>query len=158
TYNASGISGFRGVVGETPDTPSVSCYLVSAANAIDLVNSSGLESGYWPVYLDGPTSAAWSLPLLEGVEEGYYYPGAGPGLLMRLEGNMTSVPEGMESFVRIPDLQAQGIPTKPYQTLVDYLYFSEQILNGTGVRGFPGWFRIDPGHAAVYSLTELLEG
>lgn len=156
TGNASGISGFAGVVSETGDLPSVPCYIVSAPGAVEGINST-VQSGYWGIYLDEATGGAWSIPLLEGLAEGHYYPESGPDLLLRLEGNLTGIPEGMESFVRIPDLQAEGIPVKSGQSLVDYLYFAEQNYNGEGVRGFPGWFRIDTAHAAVYGLTELLE-
>ena len=155
--NGSGISGFAGVVSESGDLPSVGCYVVGAANAVGLVNETVQGSGYTELYLDSGSSGVWSMPILEGVEYGHYYAGTGPDMLYRLEGSLDTVANGINTFVNIPQLQALGIETKPEQTRLAYLYFSDQIYTGQQVRGMPDWFRIGAAHAGDYNLTELLE-
>lgn len=157
THNASGISGFTGVVSETSDLPSVSCYLVSCSNAVDLVNSTLQESNYSQLYIDGPTSSAWSLPIKAGIENNSYYSQPGPDIFHRLENNLTSVSTGIQTFVNTEELESLGIEPKETQTRVAYLYFSNQTINGQTVRGLPDWFRIDAENAGRYNLTQLLE-
>ena len=157
TRNASGISGFRGVVGETDDAPDVSCYIIGASGAVELINQTIMHSNYTQIYLDSNTSGVWSLPINEGIANGYYYKENGPDMLMRLEGNLSPSVNGFQTFVSIPELETQGVPVRETQTRVAYLYFSDQIYNGQRVRGLPDWFRIDAEHAAIYNLTELLD-
>ncbi len=156
TENASGVSGFRGVIGEAGDIPAVSCYVVSAPGAVVLVSQAVQQSGYESIYLDSNTAGVWSLPLAEGIENGHYYREDGPDMLKRLEGDLSPSQDGLQTFVSIPELRAQGIPVKETQTRLAFLYFSQQIYNGERVRGLPDWFRIDTEHAATYNLTELL--
>jgi hypothetical protein len=155
--NASGITGYRGIVGEAGATPLVSCYIVGAVNAIEKIGDTINQTGYETVYLDSATGAVWSLPIREGIENGYYYYGNGPDMLQRLEGNLSrSSSDGFETFVIIPDLQGIGMQIKHSQTRISYLYFSGQTINGYQVRGLPDWFKIDTEHAGIYNLTDLL--
>ncbi len=157
TYDASGISGYMGVIAETGGIPSASCYVIGATDAVSEISSVVNQTGYQTIYIDSVTSAAWSLPIKEGIENGYYYYSNGPTMLERLEGNFSGGnPNGTETFVIIPDLQALGMEIKDQQTRIAYLYFSSQSLNGQQVRGLPEWFRIDSEHADNYNLTELL--
>ena len=48
---------------------------------------------------------------------------SGPSFLMRLEGNLNSDVNGIESLVNPQDLADQGISAK-YKSVVDYIYFS----------------------------------
>ncbi len=155
-HNASGVSGFGGVVSETADLPSVPCHIAGAANAVDEINRTILESGYNSVYLDNGTLGVWSLPLIEGIDRGYYYPGAGPDILQRLEANLSENERGLETFVNIEELIDMGIEIEEGQSLVDHLYFSPGSHAGSAVRGFPDWFRIDNEHALLYNISELL--
>ena len=157
TSDGTGISGFAGVVAESPGLPAVPCYLVGASDAVDTVNRTVENSGYPGLYLDSATQGAWSLPLLKGLEDGNYYPGGGPTFLSRLEGSLLPESDSMETFVYVPDLTSQGIPVKENQSLVGYKYFSEQDFNGGKVRGFPDWFIVDSGDASRYNLTDLME-
>jgi hypothetical protein len=161
--NASGISGFKGVVGETNNVPSdnVDCYVIGADNAVDIINNSVNAVGYYEIYIDNSTScplAVWHLPINLDIENGYYRSGDGPNFLMRLEGNLSNSTDGfgIESFVNIEELRSQGIEICDDCSVVDYLYFTKSNINTCNVRGLPDWFRIDGYHAAKYNLTELL--
>ncbi|NPE26909.1 hypothetical protein HNV12_02815 [Methanococcoides sp. SA1] len=46
-----------------------------------------------------------------------------PSYLMRLQGNLSASPHGIESMVNPQDLASAGISTK-YKSLIDYIYFS----------------------------------
>jgi hypothetical protein len=144
TLNASGISGFDGVVGEYSDLPSISCYVAGAINAVSLTQTLLNQSGYPELYLDQNTDGVWSLPINDALERGYYSKfsnSSGPDLLQRLEGNLSETRNGMETFVNIPDLQDWGVPVKTNQISLAYLYFRTESITGTTVRGLPSWFR-----------------
>ena len=155
-HDASGVSGFRGVVSETTSLPSVSCYIVGASNAVDKINATIQESGYNTLYLDNETLAVWSLPLVEGLKGGYYYPEPGPDIFQRLEANLSENINGFESFVNTTELSFTGIIVKENQSVIDHLYFSTNVYEGGSVRGFPEWFKIDAAHAEIYNISELL--
>ncbi len=162
-YNASGISGFLGVVGETNDLPNSECYIVGASNAVNLVNETINQINVSEVYLDQETKGVWSLPLKIGIEEKYYYQEDGPDFFQRLENktgsSINNNGRGLETFVYIPELEDVKIPINS-RSRVDYLYFSNEtysIDNIKSVRGFPEWFKIDINSAGKYNLTELLE-
>ncbi len=158
TDDASGVSGFKGVVAESSNLPSVSCYVVGALNAINIINNSIQETGYNEIYIDNRTSSplsVWHLPMNLALENKYYFYGDGPNYFKRLEGNLSSSSDGIESFVNIPELESNGLTVKPYSR-VDYLYFSDNNTISHNVRGFPEWFTIDDYHANKYNLTELI--
>jgi hypothetical protein len=152
-HDGSGVSGFGGVVSETPDVPDVACYIAGAGNAVSLIGGIVNSSGYRKIILDNETRAAWSIPMIEYL--GYYssFSSGGPDFLRRLEGSMSPMAYGMETFA----VEEAGLPEKPDQSRVDYLYFSENTYNGNQVRHFPDWFRIDAANAAKYNLTELVK-
>ena len=157
--NASGISGFAGVVGELPDSPSsVPCYISGATGAVADIANTTSWSGYDEIYIDGSTREAWSLPINHAIENGYYsqFAAGGPGIMERLEGDLTGKTDGIETFVDLPFLQSKSLPIKPEQVSIAYLYFSNQTINGQSVRGLPSWFRTDAANAARYNLTGLM--
>ncbi len=159
TQNASGISGFAGVVGEFTDLPSTSCYVVGASGAVSLTQSLLNQSGWPELYLDQETRGEWSLPINDALEKGYYssFQGSsGPDLLKRLEGNLEETTNGIETFVNIPELQGWGVPVKSGQISLAYIYFRDTTHAGTQVRGLPDWFRINSAYASRYNLTELM--
>jgi hypothetical protein len=154
TDNASGISGFAGIVAEAGDLPSVSCYLVGVTNAVNAVNDTVQQSGYYKVSIDNDTAAVWSLPLSDALHlYSHFATTNGPDYRTRLEGSLQSSSEGIETFV----MQDAGIPSKPEQSRVAHLYFSNTTTTGYPVRGFPDWFRIDVSNTNKYNLDELLE-
>ena len=161
TNDATGVSGFLGVVGEGSGVPAVTCHLVgTGAGTVDFVNSTILGSGYTIVNIDNQSGGLWSLPVREAYEEGYYlhFPsGGGPGIMKRLEGDLTWTDEnGLETFVNAEELQGSGVTVKPTQVSIAYLYFSSDTINGQSVRGMPSAFKINAGNAARYNLTELM--
>lgn len=92
------------------------------------------------------------------VYNGYYAENpSAPSFLKRLEGNLSADPQGIESFVFLPDLDKQGIPVLQKST-IDYIYFSSNSPEHYGVSGMPSWFRIDSqsNHLKKYNLTSLI--
>lgn len=78
-----------------------------------------------------------------------------PSFLMRLAGNFSPSPYGIESMVNLEDLNAQGISTKS-RSLIDYIYFWNQTTtNYCNVTGLPSWFRIDDSHREIYQVEGL---
>ena len=154
THNASGVNGYAGVVSDTNDAPSISCYLTGISNIIDLTNQTIIESNYTTLHIDNSTQALWSVPMIDNLDKYYYFENStnGPNYLQRLEGDLTSSSDGMETFV----LQEAGAPDKPSQSRIAYQFFSNNTINGVGVRGFPPYFKIDPGQAGKYNLTDFL--
>jgi hypothetical protein len=160
TDNASGITGFAGVVGEYADTPSISCYIVGASSAIGFIQTLLNQSDGWvELYLDQNTNGVWSLPINDALENGYYTRfdnSSGPNLMQRLEGSLNETTNGIETFVNIPDFQGWGVPVKTNQISLAYLYFRSTTHTGIQVRGLPDWFRINSTYADRYNLTELM--
>jgi hypothetical protein len=158
TNDSSGISGFLGVVSENSAVPTASCYLLGVSGAVQAVNQTITYSGYVELYVDNGTKAVWSLPVKEAAEQGYYstFPVSGPDIFMRLEDNLTEVPNGFESFVNIPDLQSAGLPVNANRVSVDYIYFLSTEIAGSPVRGLQDWLRLNAAQAAKYNLTELI--
>ena len=160
TNSSSGVSGFLGVISESGDIPSVSCYMINATDAVNTVKHFVQLSGYHEVYLDNISGGVWSLPIKEAIEHGYYTHfenSSGPDIIGRLEGKLEETVNGIESFVNIPELQYSDIPVKINQVSADYLYFQDKDYIGKHVRGLPEWFRMDDIRAKKYNLTELME-
>ncbi len=91
--------------------------------------------------------------LISHIDKGYYAENSNaPNFLMRLEGNLSADPNGIESFVIRPDLSQQGIPTTE-KSCIDYIYFSSNSPTYSSVSGvYESWFRIDDGHRTKYGV------
>lgn len=92
------------------------------------------------------------------VDGGYYADNENaPSFLNRLEGNLSADVNGIESFVNIPELSAQGIPPLT-KTTIDYFYFSSDNPTHYAVAGMPSWFRIDEqdNHFEKYGVESLI--
>lgn len=150
--NTTGISnptlqGFSGVVveeSENLNSKGVSCFVSGVSGVTQIPENQ-------TVYIDNLTTSAWLLPV---AEEGYYYKGAGPNFLQRMEGDLTQSPDGkgIESFV----LEEIGIPDKPNQTRVDYLFFSNQSYPGCRkARWIDDFLRFQPSEITSYNLTDI---
>ncbi|MBI4181578.1 MAG: hypothetical protein HY520_01265 [Candidatus Aenigmarchaeota archaeon] len=148
--NISGRSGYAGGVGETADLPGMGCYDVGTAGAVAAVNGSVLAANFSSLHLDEATGV-WLLPLSGALTYYHTFPVSGPDFLGRLEGRVTGMANGLETFV--PD--ATGITTKPGQSRVDYLYLANATTPGAGVRGFPSWFLLEAASAARYNVSGL---
>lgn len=155
TSDATGAFGFAGVVSET-GVPDQECYMTGVANAVELLNQTVQEAGYDGLLIDEGSGGVWSLPFRDGLDSGNHYSGYGPGMIGRLEGNLTPQDGGLVSFVNTDDLPLAGLDVKENQTRTDYLYFSDEIVNGKTVRGMPEWFRVDVATAARFGLSELV--
>ncbi|MCX6814924.1 MAG: hypothetical protein NTY20_04735 [Candidatus Aenigmarchaeota archaeon] len=145
------LQGFRGVVTEASEnlnSRGVSCFVSGAAGTAQIPENQ-------TVYVDSSTASAWLLPIKQGAQGGYYYKGIGPNFLQRLEGDLSESPDGkgIESFVR----DEIGIPDKPTQTRVDYLFFSEQSYQGCRKARWveETWLRLQASETAIYNLTDL---
>jgi len=160
--NTTGISFscFSGFVIEqsTNLSSSSGCYVTGNSSAVGIVNQSVTATGYQKLYIDGNTRAAWHLPVRDEVDNKYYFAGEGPVFLKRLQADLNSTTNGMESFVNLPELQSYGIPIKENAISVDYIYFGRQDYIGYPVRGLQGWFRVNRTFADRYGLTELCNG
>ena len=108
-------------------------------------------------YEDDYVSGVNTLNLQAHINDLYYAVSSGPSYLMRLEGDLSNSTLGIESIVRLPDLQAQGIPVFE-RSSVDYIYFSNAtpqifIINNT----FEDWFRLDGAHLEKYQVESITE-
>lgn len=90
--------------------------------------------------------------LLNHVNQGYYSENSdAPSFLKRLEGDLSSDSNGIESFVDLQELSAQGISTQD-KTVVDHIYFSTSNPSASTVSGMPAWFKIDDVHRTKYQV------
>jgi len=154
------LSGFSGVIAETDRNLSLiglSCYNTGNGNAVFIVESVVDDSPYKSIYIDNQTKSVWHLPLRDAVENGFYFEGAGPNITNRMENKTASSANGIESIVNIQELFMEGIQMRENQVSVDYLYFTNENYIGYGVRGFPGWLRLNCAKAAEYGVGELLD-
>lgn len=155
TNDSTGMSGYAGIVSAT-GTPSQNCYMTGVAGAVALVSQAVSNVGYGGLLIDSPTSGLWSVPFRQGLENGNHFNNYGVDMIDRLEGNLVSGDGGFISFVNTDDLELTGTPIKENQTRTDYLYFSDEIVNGKVVRGMPDWFRIDDATATRFNLSSLV--
>ena len=88
----------------------------------------------------------------------YMQSDAGPTFFDRLEGrlsnsyNQTGI--GLEAFVYLPELQANGLPVKTDQSSIDYIYFNPSSITGQAVNGSAyNWLRLNSQQAAKYGVT-----
>jgi hypothetical protein len=134
------------------------CYVTGENSAVENISQAVSDTGYGEVYIDSYTAAVWHLPIREEIDEKYYFPGNGPNLLKRLEGDLSPSASGMETFVNLPEFQSHGLPIKENVISVAYIYFGDQDYIGYPVRGLQGWFRLNQTFTDRYGLTELCEG
>ena len=108
-------------------------------------------------YVDDATNDTTNLLL--HINNSFYTENAlAPSFLMRLEGNFSSSPYGIESLVYLPELAVQGVSYSTTKSIVDYILFSnitgyeEKACN---VDNMPSWFKIDLNHTAKYEVNKL---
>jgi hypothetical protein len=97
------------------------------------------------------------------VNNSYYYANpAAPSFLQRLSGNLTneSNGNGIESFVNLQKIQAQGVSIDSGKSTVDYIYFGSSDPAYYTVTGMPAWFKMDNstisatiGRLALYNIS-----
>jgi len=79
----------------------------------------------------------------------------GPSFIKRLEGDLSSDPQGIESLVNLANLSSQGISIKD-KTVVDHIYFSASDPAANNVAGMPSWFKLDAPHHDIYNVSGLI--
>lgn len=134
-------------------TGDISCYVTGNGSSVQLVTDA-IASGYDVIYIGDDTKSAWSMPVAESLPQKYYYRTEGPTFLQRLEGNYTPSPDGIATFIYVPELQEQAFPIESYSR-VAYRYFSDQG-NCFKVENMDDWFGIDNTDAPKLNLTDLL--
>ena len=77
-----------------------------------------------------------------------------PSFLMRLTGNLSASPYGIESLVNLEDFSDQGLPTKA-RSAVDYIYFGNQATTDFYIENMPSWFKVDQDHLQTYEVQDL---
>jgi hypothetical protein len=106
----------------------------------------------YEVFVDGADVSNLS----SHVENSYYVASdSAPSFLDRLEGRNVANENGIESFVYLPTLTAQGISTSD-KSVVDYIYFSVNNPSHYSVAGMPSWFGIDTDHVDDYGVGGLI--
>ncbi|MCW1296421.1 MAG: hypothetical protein OH319_01935 [Candidatus Parvarchaeota archaeon] len=152
------INAFKGVVADHSDLPAgiTVPYIINTTNATTSIPDARL------IYLDEITKKVWDIEKFEDtINTGCYHISLnGSNIFGRLEGklNSTGNKSGIESFVDVRKLISMDIPVKENQTLIDYLYFSNNSHPGCKVRGInETWFRIDPWNAERYGVGEILD-
>ena len=123
-------------------------YLIESGGITNTIIKSPYE-----VFVDGVDVSNLS----SHVENSYYVASdSAPSFLDRLEGRNLENENGIESFVYVPKLSAQGISSKD-KSAIDYIYFSNNNPAYFSVSGMPSWFKIDneDGHVADYGLAGL---
>ncbi|MFH0870543.1 MAG: hypothetical protein V1866_05815 [archaeon] len=102
-------------------------------------------------------------PLLAHINNSFYINSSlAPSFLMRMEGNLSSSPFGIESIVDVDELQVQGfvigIDFSNSRSFVDYIFFSNitgYSAQRCSVQNMPAMFRIDANHTGVYDVEGL---
>jgi len=80
---------------------------------------------------------------------------SGPSFLMRLEGNLSSDPNGIESLVNPQTLANAGISAK-YKSVVDYIYFSTDNPTKYSVPAVSNLILDDEGnHLTIYNVSSV---
>lgn len=151
-------SGWKGVISENAVVPTGStCYMLSATDAVNILNNLVNENNYNKVYLDEITGV-WMLPIDEALSSEYYssFATSGPNMFGRLEGNLNTASNGLESFLYISGYNT----TIGDQITIDYLYFDPVAHQGYGVRILEddySWLRLDCTEGAKYNISELVK-
>jgi len=82
-----------------------------------------------------------------------------PSFLMRLSGNFSSSPYGIESLVNLNEFKEQGIGLRE-RSSVDYIYFSDIVHNTNRIQGISdtskwSWFLLDDNSLDTYECTGI---
>ncbi|MBN2111628.1 hypothetical protein JW707_00865 [Candidatus Woesearchaeota archaeon] len=76
-------------------------------------------------------------------ENSYYLAwSTAPSFLMRLEGNFSASPYGIESLIDLQKLIDQG-ETVQSRSAVDHIYWSNKPVTSYSIDNMPGWFMMD---------------
>jgi len=88
-------------------------------------------------------------------ENSYYFAwSTAPSFLMRLEGNLSSSPYGIESMVNFQKLIDHGIETEE-RSVVDHIYWSNKSVTSYHIDNMPSWFMMDNENNPSEGMTHL---
>lgn len=123
-------------------------YTIFTGNlVIRAINTTPYEGNY--------VSGSDTSNLISHINGLYYTNSSGPSFLMRLEGNLGNSSVGIESIVRLPDLEAQGLIVYD-RSSVDYIYFGNTTPTIYAInQTFEDWFRLDEEHLDKYQVYDL---
>ncbi len=140
-YKKENIKAYIGVEGfEDP------IYIVETLGKVSRKINKTLYEGN---YVSGSDTTNLSLHL----ENKYYASNPlAPSFINRLEGKKEASEYGIESFVYLPELSAQGLFVQS-KSVVDYIYFSSNNPESYSIEGMPSWFKIDSSHCSKYQLS-----
>ncbi len=77
-----------------------------------------------------------------------------PSYLMRLEGNLSASPYGIESLVNVYELQLKGVQT-PDRSVADAVYFNTITTTNYRINNTPSWFKLDQERLDLYGVAGL---
>jgi hypothetical protein len=77
-----------------------------------------------------------------------------PSFLMRLEGNLSSSPYGIESLIDLQKLIDQGIEVEE-RSVVDHIYWSNKSVASYNIDSMPSWFMMDDENNPGENMTHL---
>jgi len=115
------------------------------------------NDNYSVIYVDANTDSAWYIPIVEGIEKGYYYDIDGPNLFDHIQGTTNTGNRQFQTYINAQDLENAGIPVD-YSTshiAIGYL-LGFKSTNAYTARGFPSYFRTDNLSATWFGFFELL--
>ncbi len=94
--------------------------------------------------------------LKEFINNSYYIADSdAPDFIMRLEGNFSASPNGIESIFYLPKFSEQGL-TIMERSAVDYVYLSNVSLPLYAINNtYEDWLRLDENHLALYEVENL---
>lgn len=99
----------------------------------------------------------WNVTNLLTHLENFYYTSnpQAPSFLMRLEGNVSNSPYGIESLVNLLKLGEQGLEINSESSVVDYHYWNCDYNGDYRINFTPSWFKLDNNHLAKYQVTGI---
>ena len=77
-----------------------------------------------------------------------------PSYLMRLEGNLSPSPYGVESLVNVYALQVNGVQVQD-RSVADAVYFGTGTTANYRINSTPSWFKLDEQRLELYGVAGL---
>jgi len=77
-----------------------------------------------------------------------------PSYVMRLEGNLSASPDGIESLVNVVKLQINNVQTYD-RSVADAVYFGTETTTNYRINNTPSWFKLDESRLDLYGVAGL---
>lgn len=81
-----------------------------------------------------------------------------PSFLMRLSGNFSASPFGIESLVYVPEFDVQLVSYDSTKSIVDYIFLTNitgYTQKACSIQNLPSWMKIDLNHSQDYEIDSL---